>query len=517
MGTIARAPDGSEFIECVSDFDTSAVPVGRSPPLLKLLHEFAEQSVSYCYWKSSRRLHAVMRGRGDLDLLVAGSDRQRAETILLQQGFKRFPAVACRDHPSIESFLGYDEDCGTLLHVHLHLRLIVGEPLLKSYRIPWERQLLGRAARHPQLSVKMLDPASEAVLLVVRHCLELSRLDPLSLRDWRARTRKFARDRRALAARVPRAAVYGRAAEVFGAPLAEAVTRAVFSEQPMTRDRVLRRRLMRHFRADRTYSALEVRLRSAGRAVAWLAGNINARFVHLMRPWRRRAPGGGHLIAIVGLDGSGKSTAVAAMRSWLGSQIDVVPIYFGTGEGRPSLFLRPFKLVVPLITPFIGTKPKGASHGNVSERGPGLVYSLLLLVWAAAVALDKQTKLIAARRGADRGLIVIADRYPQNETPEFNDGPVLARAASLPAWIRRLEAHSYALARRLPPDLVVKLIVTAETAAAREPDMRPEIVRGRIAALERLQFPGARVVCVDAERPLAEVIHALRGEVWRLL
>jgi hypothetical protein len=165
----------------------------------------------------------------------------------------------------------------------------------------------------------------------------------------------------------------------------------------------------------------------------------------------------------------------------------------------------------------LGSKPKCASHGKVSGRPPGLLYSLLLMVWALAVAVDKRKKLAAARRGTNRGLIVLTDRYPQDQIHGFNDGPLLTRLTAVPHWLRRFESAAYALARRLPPDLVIKLVVTPETAARREPNMDPAVIRERIASLQRLEFPGARVVCVDAEQPLAEVIRAVKQEIWRLI
>jgi hypothetical protein len=47
--------------------------------------------------------------------------------------------------------------------------------------------------------------------------------------------------------------------------------------------------------------------------------------------------------------------------------------------------------------------------------------------------------------------------------------------------------------------------------------MHPAIIRQRIEDLRRLTFHSARVVCVDAERPLAEVVSAVKREVWQLL
>ncbi len=498
--------------------------IGRSgaenailPLLLMVLNDFHRQNISYCYWKSSRRVNRGLTGEGDLDLLIAKEDQHRAQAILLERGLKLFPCVAYRDHPAILSFLGYDEPSGRIVHLHLHFRLVAGNSLLKNYRLPWEEAILARTIVHPMLPIRMLDPVNEALLLIVRSCLELRRSDPIMLRNWRAARQKFALDRRELAARVDRATLSSRAAELLDHDLADMLADAVYGEPTLEDQRRLRRRVQRHFAAHRTYNALEAGLRSLGRAVLWAAGSLNKRFLWAPRPWSRRAPGGGRVVAVIGVDGSGKSTVVAAIRAWLSQEIDVVPIYFGTGHGRPSLVLLPFKLMVPLITLFIRTKPKGASHGKISDRPPGLLYSALLMVWATVVAIEKRIKLSAAHRGANRGLVVLTDRYPQNEIHDFNEGLMMARLTRVPLWLRRFEATAYSLAHRVPPDLVIKLVVTPETAARREPDMDPAVIRTRIAQVPRLAFPGARVVCIDAEQSLTDVIRAVKREIWSLL
>jgi thymidylate kinase len=498
----------------ISVIRRSCAEASMPPRLLEVLNEFHRQQVSYCYWKSSRHLPAVLAGEGDIDLLVARNDQHRAQVILLERDFKQFPSVAYRDHPATLSFLGYDERGGQLIHIHLHLQLIVGERLLKNYRIPWEETLLSRALLHPTLSIRMLEPTSEAVLLVVRSCLELRRQDPMTLCVWQARTGKFALDRAELAARVARTALRDLAAELLSDALAELVAAAFYSERPLETQVRLRRRIRKHCAAYRSYNAVEARVRSVGRALLWI---LNKHVLHAPRPWNRRAPGGGCMVAIVGVDGSGKSTSMAAVRAWLGSEVDVLPIYFGTGDGKPTLFLWPLKLMMPLMMRLLKSKPKCASHGKISGQAPGRLYSMLLMVWAMAVAADKRKKLAAARRGANRGLIILTDRYPQSQIVGFNDGPLLTRLTGAPRWLCRLEHAAYAVARRLPPDLVIKLVVTPETAARREPNMDPVIIRERIASLPRLEFPGARHVCVDAEQPLVEVMRAVKHEIWRLI
>jgi thymidylate kinase len=260
-----------------------------------------------------------------------------------------------------------------------------------------------------------------------------------------------------------------------------------------------------------------MRLRSIPRTLAWSFGGVNERFLQLPRPWRRLAPAGGIVVVVLGVDGSGKSSVTAAIRRWLGAEIDVLPMYFGTGDGRPSLLLLPLKLMVPLVMRLLGSKPKGASHGQISDRAPGPLYGTLLTIWASVLAVEKRSKLLAARRGVSRGMVVIGDRYPQDSIPSFNDGPLLPRLTYAPQQLRAFEAKAYALAARLPPDLVVKLVVTPAVLAVREPNMQLSVIEERVKQLRQLSHPGSKVICVDAEQPLAEVVRAIKREIWAML
>jgi hypothetical protein len=487
------------------------------PVLLELATRFDEQRIGYCYWKSGRRLQAVMSGESDLDLLIARQDQHRARGILLECGFKEFRAVPARDHPAVASFLGYDEPSGMIVHVHAYFRLMVGGKLLNEYRLPWETALLGRAEADPSLRVRVLDPASEALLLVVRACLELRRTDPVILRNWRAAVEKFEQDRQQIKQRVDRDGLRARAAEVFDDSLADDIAEAVFGSTELQRQHRLRRRIRKALAERRTYNGPEAFLRNLTRGAAWAAGGLNKRVLRLPRPWSRHAAGGGCVVAILGVDGSGKSTVVRSLRSWLGAELDVLPIYFGTGGGRPSLLLLPFKLLVPAVRRLFPSKPKGASHGRVTDRPPGPLYSIMLLAWATLVAMEKRSKLRAAQRAIARGMVVVTDRFPQRENLDYNDGPLLHRSRWSPDWLRRFEARAYERAGRMPPDLVLKLDVEPATAARREPDMSPAVIAERVAAVRRLNLPGARVVRVDAEQPLEDVLRAVRREVWQML
>lgn len=485
--------------------------------LLAMLNAFRRHDIRYCYWKSSRRIEAVLAGVSDADLLVARDQQHEAYRLLLECGFKLFPATAGRFEPSIVSFLGHDDASGRLIHVHLHLGLMAGGKLHKNYRLPWEAAVLDQAVWHPTMPLRILDPLNEALLLIVRACLELRRSDLVTLRNWRATTVKFATDRSGLAARVDREEFCNLAARSVTQGTAQMIADALYSREPLQSMHRLRRRIRKELAPYRRCNGIEAQGRSIVRSALWIAGGVNDRILHAPRPLRRHAPGGGILVALLGVDGSGKSTVLHAIRDWLRDEVDVLPMYFGTGDGRPSLLLLPFKIMVPLALRLMRSKPRGSSHGKVSDRPPGAMYTLLMTLWATVLAIEKRIKLTAARRATARGMVVIADRFPQDESIRYNDGPLLPRLRGVPKWLRQFEARSYALARSLPPDLLIKLEAPPDVLAVREPSMDINVIGERVSDLRQLCFPGASVVPIDATQPLAEVVRQVKHEIWRRL
>ena len=492
-------------------------PNHASARLMALIADLNVAAVAYCFWKGSHRLAPALAGDSDLDLLVARVERDRIWKILTRHEFKYWPDISSREHPAMMSFLGYDEANNTINHVHVHFGLVFGDSLLKSYRLPGEESFIGRSVYHPVFPVRVLDPADEALLLIVRVHFEMRWFDVVAGRNRGALRQKNAVAVAELASRVSQTELHDRAAEIFSNELASEMAVDFAVGKCARSNRRMRLAISKELVARRMYGGLETGVRTIARSVRFAANAVNKRYLRWPRPWGRRAPGGGIVIAFVGVDGSGKSTQVSSACQWLGREADVISTYFGTGDGRASLMLMPLKALAPVISRFIKIKPAGASHGNVSDRPPGLLYSLLFAVWATAVALEKRHKIISSRRAASRGFIVIADRYPQNEILEFNDGPRLTRLPYAPNWLRRFEASVYALAHRTPPDLVVKLHVGPDAVQAREPEMSPRLVAQRIAWLEQLKFPGARVISVDARVPLQQVTRTVRREIWKVL
>jgi hypothetical protein len=488
-----------------------------APAFRRILQEFDRTQVSYCYWKSSARVAAALLGDTDLDLLVAQQDQHRATAVLLSEGFKAFPAASARAHLSIATFLGHDEESGRLFHVDLHTWIVIGDTLVKEYRLPWEHIILTRSTRDMVYPINLLDPVSEAILLLTRACLETRFSDVVALHNRHVLRRKFEADRKRLAQRIDRAELQDLAVLMFPPRTAPLVADALWDPHPLDRQHRLRREMRNSLAPFRAYGISEVRIRSWWRAATWLAGHFNQMLIHAPRSWNRRVPGGGRIIAVIGVDGSGKSTLVRALRAWLAPELDVMPIYFGTGDGRPSLWLLPFKLMIPVCSRL--TKPKREDSSNLSMIKPrsGFAYTAFMLVWATLAAIEKRGKLRKAFRASQRGMLVLTDRYPQNENIDFNDGPLLPRLSSAPAFLRRFEATVYQFSSRIRPDLVLRHEISLETAARREPSMDRAVIEQRIAEVTRLRFAGARIANLDSEQPFVDVVRAAKRELWRVL
>lgn len=478
-----------------------------------------ENAVHYCHFKSNAHVAAAVDGLTDLDLLVDGREATLAEEILVGHGFKRLPAHPSRAYPGVEDFFGLDEETGRLLHLHLHYRLIAGERFFKNYRLPWEAEFLDTRIVDQSTGIFVAHPSLEWLLLVCRAALKLR---------WRDRLRATVKSRsgeqggllsehRWLAARTDAAAVTEHASRLLGARAAELVRLALEEDLRLRRLTGLRRELLgnqRVFRAHAPIPALGIRW---SRELTWIVGSINRRYLHRPFPYRRSGSSGGVVIAVVGSDGAGKSSVTQTLHSWLAGKVDVLLVYFGSGQGPSSIVRWPLKVALPLVR-----RPASAPRLDPEARRTRNV-TLPRAVWALALAREKRAKLRKATRARERGFIVICDRYPQVEIDGVSDGPLLARwrdsGARLKRALARWETRIYELAADSPPDVVVRLLVSPEEAAARRPEDDPRELAFRAQLLRDLRFGQARygVIDVDADEELDSVISHVKRRLWPLI
>ncbi|HMI18535.1 MAG TPA: hypothetical protein VK533_03220, partial [Sphingomonas sp.] len=123
------------------------------------------------------------------------------------------------------------------------------------------------------------------------------------------------------------------------------------------------------------------------------------------------------LIAIVGCDGSGKSTLSTDMRDVLGEHRNAEVCYLGLGSGELGNRISRWPLIGPAIERKLARK---AQQTRSKEKTiPGL-FTALVVYGFSLLRLRRFRHVLALRR---RGVTVITDRYPQTEVVGFYDGP----------------------------------------------------------------------------------------------
>jgi thymidylate kinase len=467
-----------------------------------LFRRLSADSVSYVHWKSNEHLPAALRGETDLDLLIDPNHRSVFLAIIDELGFVPMLPPKLRSIPDLDSYLGFDIYTGSLVHLDVHYRLVLGAQLIKNHHLPVEEWLLSSPATLEEVQVPRHE--RELLLLYLRAMLKTTN---------RQLARSILKGGSPLPDRI-RVEAHWLAGLVDPAELSAAVETSMLgitveevtefharsldgrfdwryvSEQART----VRRRLERFERLPR-HRALPkkawLRFRS-GRVMKRLGMEIPPR--HLAGP----AP----MIAAVGADGSGKTRLTKDLENWLGSKLVVHHIYFG--QPKTGFF---FKLL---------NKPGSVARGRAEQGSAGVIGAVSRYTDAVKwLALARKRRGLArrGREAARRGEVVLAERFP---LPEFfsmatpMDGPRLQPDQPF----ARAEMRQY---RAIDlPDLTLVLKTSLQTLRDRKLDLTVEEHTPKVAAVETLQA-GERRIVIDAGRPYQQVLLEAQTAIWKAL
>ncbi len=212
------------------------------------------------------------------------------------------------------------------------------------------------------------------------------------------------------------------------------------------------------------------------------------------------------VIAVIGCDGSGKSTLTADLVAYLCDKGPTELLYLGQSSGNIADWIRSLPVIGAPFGRYLVRKAAGAHDKKTTAPDTATTLVIYLLsLWRA----HKFRRMLALCR---RGVVVITDRYPQAEAPGFYfDGPGLG-AVNTESWLaRKLAARELRLYQWMAshvPALVIRLNIDADTAHARKPDHKLAMLRDKVAVLPTLHFNGARILDLDGRDPYAQVLDA---------
>jgi thymidylate kinase len=502
----AEATDAALTVAAVSR-DRAPAPAGSLLLVRELTSALAAAGVSYCHWKSNDALSRSESGDNDLDLLVDRADAGRFVEVLARLGFKQARPASRDQLPGIVDYYGFDRGSGRVLHVHAHYRLVVGDDMTKNYHLPLEPAFLAGTVQQRLLPTPA--PEVEFIAFVIRMVLKYWTWEG-ALR-LRCRLPRSARDElRYLSPRADRPRVdallrehlpildpvlFDRCATALAEP-SSVLVRLRLSRQ-------LHRALAGLARRPPVIDRCLKPVRRATRVLRWLV---------VRRSLRKRPATGGALVAIVGGDGAGKSTAIDELASWLRR-------HFATATGHLG---KPHESVASLAFAAaceacraLGWLPAASTPGEIGRLRSPVVY--LWLLRRVTLARRRYREWVRARRLASNGVIVLCDRYPLPslslmDGPQSHWLPVETRERPLARWLA-LREHAY-YARILPPDVLAVLRVQPEIAVRRKPEESPAMVFARNDEIWNADWRGTRASVVDATRSAAEVLGELKSLVW---
>jgi hypothetical protein len=505
-----------------------ATDLDAVPALLAWLGDLADARVRHCAWKSNDHLLAALAGETDLDLLIDPDDAARFAAVVSRHGLKEALPSPSAAYPAVQHYLGLDHETGQLFHLHVHFQLVLGERYVKNHRLPVERELLdgSRALHGVPVPLAELDLGVLVVRALLKYRARDVVKDVLRIRAPGIPAETLAeiawlRDSRDLEVIRSRLAVLGAVVPV---DLVCSFLQVVESDPRSGRElMLLRGRLRRALRERQRRSRL--RARTAYSLALWrcrlrrLLGQGGERGMTLHR--------GGTTFALIGADGSGKSTIAGEVACWLGWRLEARVHYMGSKAPSPLTNWL-----------YLGFRALRRSHRATSRRwGEGSVVArpiaalrdLALASHHLSVALDRRRHYARAAHDARAGRIVIFDRHPLaclsgRLEHQLLDGPQIAAVlgpppGSLMGAIARFEARLY---RRFGlPDHLVLLDVDPAAAARRKPDHHLDLIRSKARAAAELaalaRATGAHVMCIDANQTLDRVLLDVKRRVWDVL
>ncbi len=222
------------------------------------------------------------------------------------------------------------------------------------------------------------------------------------------------------------------------------------------------------------------------------------------------------IIAIIGCDGSGKSTVTEHILAWVKRYGPAAKAHLGKQSGNVGRALTRLPLVGGAIDRLLRRNTKKVHARVDANLQPGLLPALVMSAFTVR-RWWRFRRMLALRR---RGYIIVTDRYPQIAIPGAYDGPSfnLSRQGSrIVQWLARREHALFEWMASYRPDLVLRLNVDLDTACARKPDHRREALRRKIEVTPRLTYNGAPIVDIDANQPLDKVLAEAEAAVAKMM
>ena len=459
--------------------------------------------VRYCHWKSNEHLSEALSGKTDLDILVSFDDKEPFEEALAEFPFKMILSPPEKQFPGMSDYLGFDEKTGEFVHLHVHHFLVLGQKYIKNHHLPLESLFFDNLILKDGIYIPC--PELELLLLIIRANVKVDIVSLLkhAIKDFSAaRYTAYPTDiENELSALIARADM-----EKFDSLLIQSELPLenhflkefirVFSCAEFKFYHIIQAqmKILAALKPYRRNKSILVYLEYAGFFVSQL------KIMRFFKPYqRKKLVGAGSAFAIVGADGSGKSTLIEDLNKWLSWKLEVKQYYFGIPKNRITKLNR---------------------YAQRLLRKLGFLSAIDYLdarFWLY-VARYRSTCAIKMKNDISNGRAVITDRFPLkafDAMDEPMDGPRIRSNKKYAGsdWVQQ-EEHFYNSIEL--PDRIFVLQVDIDELRKRKTDLDLAAHKLKAQAVNALEASDI-VVLINANKPYDQVKLEIQQLIWNQL
>lgn len=368
----------------------------RASLAYKTLLDLDAQGFRFCIWKSIDRFQEGAEGRTDLDILFDEQQKSEFFDFLRSRGWGELQAESWRSFPAVYDFVCYDPDIDALIHIHAHAQLVVGEPRLKSFTLPFAELYLSRTEKIAGLPCVV--PELEMIIFLLRVALKTGWRNHLEILFPFLKPyflRPYKREFTYLKSRVQKEAFQSLLNESFFDCLPRSLILSGFESL----ENFTGKHRNKVWNALASFSRYGSRERVKERIRKW--------FLRRIEGSGKTLPNGGMSFAFCGADGSGKTTLLKALLPILGSHIKVRRVYLGGSPASKQFPRKLFRTI--LFLPFAVTR---RIVKQVSVRGEERLATYFYACEARLITSEQLRRYRWARRRIGVGEIVLFERYP---------------------------------------------------------------------------------------------------------